>query len=424
MTVLLDAPTTKDTQVAGLLRLATAGSVDDGKSHPGRPPAARHQVGARRPARGGRARLARPRPGPGRPGAAHRRPALRARAGHHHRRRLPLLRHAAPALHPGRHPRARAVHAQHGHRRLHRRARGDPGRRAQRRGRADPPPHRRLRAAAGAAGGAGGEQDGPGRLRQGPCSARSRPTSPPTPPRWASSTTPRSRSRRCAATTSWSPRRMDWYEGPTLLEHLENVPVETDPATEPAGFPVQYVIRHAERRLPRLRRHHRLRRPAGRRRGRGAALGPALDRSPASTGWAAGRARPSRRSPSRVRLADDLDVARGDLIAPAGAAPTCAQDVMATVCHLAERPLRAGDRVLLQAHHAHGQGDRAGDLRDWTSPTRWPTIGPTPTSSTGTRRPGRAQPERQRHRPRRAAHRRADPARRLRRRPRTPARSC
>ena len=43
---------------------------------------------------------------PGRPGAADRRPARRARAGHHHRRGLPLLRHAPPQVHHRRHARA------------------------------------------------------------------------------------------------------------------------------------------------------------------------------------------------------------------------------------------------------------------------------------------------------------------------------
>ena len=44
----------------------------------------------------------------------------RARAGHHHRCRLPLLRHPEPQVHHRRHPRPRAVHPQHGHRRVHR----------------------------------------------------------------------------------------------------------------------------------------------------------------------------------------------------------------------------------------------------------------------------------------------------------------
>ena len=75
------------------------------------------------PARRGGARLAAPRRRRARPLAAHRRPRGRARAGHHHRRRLPLFRHAAAQVHHRRHARPRAVHAQHGHRREHRRRR-------------------------------------------------------------------------------------------------------------------------------------------------------------------------------------------------------------------------------------------------------------------------------------------------------------
>ena len=37
---------------------------------------------------------------------------------------------------------------------------------------------------------------------------------------------------------------MDWYGGPTVLEHLETVPVGHRPGrTSPSGCPVQYVIR-------------------------------------------------------------------------------------------------------------------------------------------------------------------------------------
>ncbi len=38
-------------------------------------------------------------------------------------------------------------------------------------------------------------------------------------------------------------KRMDWYAGPTLLEHLEKVPVRTDLATQPFRMAVQRVIR-------------------------------------------------------------------------------------------------------------------------------------------------------------------------------------
>ena len=60
--------------------------------------------------------------------APRRRPRRRARAGHHHRRRLPLLRHRPAPLHRRRHARPRAVHAQHGDRRLELRSRRAPRR--------------------------------------------------------------------------------------------------------------------------------------------------------------------------------------------------------------------------------------------------------------------------------------------------------
>jgi sulfate adenylyltransferase large subunit len=37
--------------------------------------------------------------------------------------------------------------------------------------------------------------------------------------------------------------RTPWYQGPSLLEYLETVPVETGMAAQPMRFPVQYVIR-------------------------------------------------------------------------------------------------------------------------------------------------------------------------------------
>ncbi|MEU8581398.1 sulfate adenylyltransferase subunit 1 [Streptomyces abikoensis] len=143
---------------------------------------------------------------------------------------------------------------------------------------------------------------------------------------------------------------MDWYGGPTVLEHLETVPVGSDPTDEPARFPVQYVIR------PRTAAHPDYRGYAGQvasgvlRVGEPVTVLPsgrtstiaAIDglAGPVDVAWA----------PQSVtlRLADDLDVSRGDLIAPTGTAPGTTRDVEATVCHVADRPLRVGDRVLLK----------------------------------------------------------------------------
>jgi sulfate adenylyltransferase subunit 1 len=47
-------------------------------------------------------------------------------------------------------------------------------------------------------------------------------------------------------------------------------------------------------------------------------------------------------------LEDDIDISRGDLIVPSKDAPPTTQDIEATVCHVADEPLRVGHRVLLK----------------------------------------------------------------------------
>ena len=121
-----------------ILRFATAGSVDDGKSTLSAAcsttprPSSQDQIEAVETGQPG------PRRRPRQPRAAHRRPARRAGAGHHDRRGLPLLRHAQAEVHHRRHPGAHPVHPQHGDRRLHRRPGPGAGRRPQGDRRAEP----------------------------------------------------------------------------------------------------------------------------------------------------------------------------------------------------------------------------------------------------------------------------------------------
>ncbi|MEV8322786.1 GTP-binding protein [Kitasatospora sp. NPDC056731] len=142
---------------------------------------------------------------------------------------------------------------------------------------------------------------------------------------------------------------MDWYGGPTLLEHLETVPVGSDPDTDPARFPVQYVIR------PQSEEHPDYRGYAGQlasgvlRVGDPVTVLPSGHTTTVAGIDALGRETDLAWAPQSitVRLADDLDVSRGDLIA-AGVIPAPTRDIEATVSHLNERPLRAGDKVLLK----------------------------------------------------------------------------
>ncbi|MFB7474696.1 sulfate adenylyltransferase subunit 1 [Kitasatospora sp. NPDC056184] len=139
-------------------------------------------------------------------------------------------------------------------------------------------------------------------------------------------------------------RRMAWYGGPTLLEHLETVPAAGEPEDAPARFPVQYVIRHGGR-------GYAGRISAGTLRvGDRVVVLPSGLTSTVTAIDALGTPVAAARAPQSVtvRLADDLDVARGDLLAPVDSAPRPVRTVEATACHLHDRPLRTGDRVLVK----------------------------------------------------------------------------
>ncbi|KAA6213262.1 sulfate adenylyltransferase [Streptomyces albofaciens JCM 4342] len=143
---------------------------------------------------------------------------------------------------------------------------------------------------------------------------------------------------------------MDWYGGPTVLEHLETVPVVADPSEDPARFPVQYVIRPQTPELPDYRGYAGQIASGVLRVGDAVTVLPSGRTSTIEALDVLGEAVDVAWAPQSVtvRLADDLDISRGDLIAPAAAPPATTQDVEATVCHVADRPLKTGQRVLLK----------------------------------------------------------------------------
>ena len=122
---------------------------------------------------------------------------------------------------------------------------GGPDRRAQRRAAAIAAARLHRRAAGNPARGRRGEQDGPGRLPARRCSTASARSSRRTWIAWGCGTRTSSRSARWRATTSSrAARRMPWYDGPSLLEHLETVPLDGAAGRDgPLRFPVQYVLR-------------------------------------------------------------------------------------------------------------------------------------------------------------------------------------
>ncbi|WP_182357639.1 sulfate adenylyltransferase subunit 1 [Tomitella gaofuii] len=141
-----------------------------------------------------------------------------------------------------------------------------------------------------------------------------------------------------------------YYSGPTLIEHLESVPVDAEPDTVGLRFPVQYVIR------PRTPEHPDYRGYAGQVAVGTARVGDPVVALPSGVRSTIGRidtadgpldaAQPGRSV--TIVLADDIDVSRGDVISSVGDAPTPVREFAATVCWLAERPLRTGARVLVK----------------------------------------------------------------------------
>ncbi len=142
-----------------------------------------------------------------------------------------------------------------------------------------------------------------------------------------------------------------WYEGSSLLHHLEHVHIASDRNLIDARFPVQFVIR------PQTDEHHDYRGYAGRVAGGVFKVGDEVTVLPSglSTTIAAidgpSGALSEAFAPMSVtiRLADDLDVSRGDTICRPHNRPAVAQDLDAMVCWLSEvGELRSGARLAIK----------------------------------------------------------------------------
>jgi len=143
---------------------------------------------------------------------------------------------------------------------------------------------------------------------------------------------------------------MPWYQGPSLMHHLEHVHVASDRDLVDARFPVQYVIR------PKSDDFHDYRGYAGMLAGGILKPGDEVVVLPSGmTSTIAGidlfdkeidEAFPP--MSVTIRLADDVDVSRGDMIARVKNAPTPTQDIDAMVCWMTNEPLRKGQKLAIK----------------------------------------------------------------------------
>jgi len=144
--------------------------------------------------------------------------------------------------------------------------------------------------------------------------------------------------------------RMPWYSGPTLMHHLEEVEVSYDhPYDVPARFPVQWVVRTGgsdgeyrgyagQLASGALRAGEEVVVLPSGQRTRIAAIDTfegELDEAVAPLSLT-------------LRLEDDLDVARGELIAAVADQPNVTREVEADICWLDSEPLRPGSRYTIK----------------------------------------------------------------------------
>jgi sulfate adenylyltransferase large subunit len=144
--------------------------------------------------------------------------------------------------------------------------------------------------------------------------------------------------------------RMRWWTEGTFLERLERIEIAADRDASHRRFPVQWVIR------PMSDEHHDFRGYAGEvaggewREGDEVVVLPSgLRTTVASVETHDGPLTVAVQGQAVVvRLADDIDVARGDMLCDPADPPVVARELEATVCWMSERPVQPGTRLAVK----------------------------------------------------------------------------
>ena len=130
---------------------------------------------------------------------------------------------------------------------------------------------------------------------------------------------------------------MPWYDGPSLLDHLETVEIARDRNLDARRFPVQWVIRPMSAEHPDYRGYAGSVAGGVWRPGDEVVVLPSGLRSTVEAIEPDDVAVPP--ESVTIRLADDIDVSRGDMLADPDQPPTVARELEARVCWMSERPL-------------------------------------------------------------------------------------
>ncbi|MEV4479427.1 sulfate adenylyltransferase subunit CysN [Micromonospora coxensis] len=144
---------------------------------------------------------------------------------------------------------------------------------------------------------------------------------------------------------------MPWYEGPSLLHHLERVHIASDRNLVDVRFPVQYVIRPQSTTVTDYRGYAGQVASGVLKPGDEVMVLPSGFTSRISSVETADGPVAEAFPPMSVtvRLEDEIDISRGDLICRPNNAPAVSQDIEAMVCWMDEtRPLQIGGKYAIK----------------------------------------------------------------------------
>ncbi|MBM0257950.1 sulfate adenylyltransferase subunit CysN [Micromonospora sp. 4G55] len=144
---------------------------------------------------------------------------------------------------------------------------------------------------------------------------------------------------------------MSWYEGPSLLHHLERVHIASDRNLVDVRFPVQYVIRPQSTTVTDYRGYAGQVASGVLKPGDEVMVLPSGFTSRISSVETADGPVAEAFPPMSVtvRLQDEIDISRGDMICRPNNSPAVSQDIEAMVCWMDEtRPLQVGGKYAIK----------------------------------------------------------------------------
>ncbi|WP_166386941.1 sulfate adenylyltransferase subunit 1 [Polaribacter sp. 11A2H] len=156
-----------------------------------------------------------------------------------------------------------------------------------------------------------------------------------------------------------------WYKGETLMDHLEKLDIEDIDDASQTRFPVQTVIR------PKTEEYHDFRGYAGKIYGGDLSVGDEIAVLPSQTkskikaiNFFDKEFKTAKRGSSvTITLEDNVNVSRGDMLVKVNEEPTIAKQLNATICWMDKDPLKASQKYYIK----HGVNDAQAKITQLSS---------------------------------------------------------